>query len=215
VPTNEHAVHSLSVIQARQEIHIADLRNSLDCIHKRCIEVAAGRRSKARQRQHGQHGVAVPNFDLGYFVLVAQRDTKSINKVSLHWRGPRRITRVLSDHVYEVDGIESWHATDVHSSHLRFYHDASLDVTAALVDQIAHNDLGYDVRAITDIRFDAESKEYQILLSWLGFDRDDDSWEPLAVLLEDVPDKVHAFFRHSEKKNVIAEARTSLRLLSV
>jgi hypothetical protein len=168
-------VHSLSLIQARQAMNIAALRLSLDEIHKCCTDVVAGRRSKARERQHARPGVSVPNFDVGDFVLVAQRATQSIHKLSLRWRGPRRITRVLSDHVYEVEDIESGHTSDAHSSRLRFYHDASLEVTAELVEQIAHNELGYDVRAIKDVRFDAEAKQYQVMVSWLGFDNDDDT----------------------------------------
>jgi hypothetical protein len=151
---------------------------------------------------------------LGDFVLVAQRNTQSINKLSLRWRGPRRITRVRSDHVYEVEDIESGHTDDVYSPRLRFYHDASLDVTTDFLEQIAHNELGYDFRTISDIRFDVESKEYQVLVSWLEFEVEDDTWEPLAVMQENVPDEVGLFFRYSNKSDLIADARQALGLPS-
>jgi hypothetical protein len=214
VSIDEHEVHSLSLIQARQALNIAELCCSLDEIHKCCTEMAAGRRSKAREPQHARRGMAVPNFDVGDFFLVAQRDKQSVHKLSLRWRGPRRITRVLSDHVYEVEDIESGHTADIHSSRLRFFHDASQAVTAELVEQIAHNELDYDVRAIKEIRFDAGAKQYQVMVSWLGFNCDDDTWEPLPVMLEDVPDKVNAFFKLSDKQYLVAEARRSLGLLS-
>jgi hypothetical protein len=172
--------------------------------------VAAARRATARDRQHAKRGVAAPNFDSGDFVLVAQRDKHSIDKLSLRWRGPRRITRVMSDHVYEVEDIESGYLVQVHSTRLRFYHDASLDVTAELLEQIAHNDLGYDVQSIKDLRFDSETKQYQVLVSWLGFESDDDTWEPLLVMHEDVPDKVETLFRHSKKPDLVTNARAAL-----
>jgi hypothetical protein len=33
------------------------------------------------------------------------------------------------------------------------------------------------------------------MVSWLGFDSDDDTWEPLQVMLEDVPGKVNSGFQ--------------------
>jgi hypothetical protein len=118
----------------------------------------------------------------------------------------------MSDHVYEVEDIESGYIVQVHSTRLRFYHDASLDVTAGLLGQIALNELGYDVQSIKDIRYSSETKQYQVLVSWLGFESDDDTWEPLLLMYDDVSDKVETLFRHSKKPDLIVDARAALGL---
>jgi hypothetical protein len=200
---------TLSDIQARQAMNITELRATLDAVHKRCSDAAASRRRHARDSQLVRKGVSPPNFDIGDFVLVAQRDSQSVNKLSLRWRGPRRIVQIVSDHVCVVEDLESGHIMEVHNSRIRFFADDSLNVTAALLEQIAHNESGYDVRAILDIRLGAESQQYQVWVSWLGFD-EADKWEPLATMYEDVPDKVHAFFKKSQKHDLIENARKYL-----
>jgi hypothetical protein len=73
-------------------------------------------------------------------VLEAQRDTQAHNKLSLKWRGPKRVLEAISDYVFIVEDLGTGHSTTVHGSRLRFYHDASLDVTADLLAQVAHNE---------------------------------------------------------------------------
>jgi hypothetical protein len=116
----------------------------------------------------------------------------------------------LSDHVYEIEDLESGHLLDVHSSRLRFYHDASLDVSADLLAQIAHNELGYDVRSIKDIRYDSETREHQVLVSWLVFEDSDENWEPLRVMHEDILDKVRVFLDRSPQRTLVEAALQAL-----
>jgi hypothetical protein len=112
--------------------------------------------------------------------------------------------------VYEIEDLESGHLLDVHSSRLRLYHDASLDVSADLLAQIAHNELGYDVRSIKDIRYDSETREHQVLVSWLVFEDSDDTWEPLRVMYEDVPDKVRVFLDRYPQRTLVEAALQAL-----
>lgn len=182
----------------------------MDAIHRTCAGAASKRRERARLTQHTKRSVTAPNWDVGDFVLVAQRDSQATNKLSLRWRGPRRVLQVLFNHVYQVEDLESGHQTEVHSSRLRYFHDATLDVSTELLAQIAHNESGYDVRVLKDIRYDAATQQYLVLVAWLGFDTEDDSWEPLSVMNEDVPGKVAQFFQSSSKQSLIAEARITL-----
>jgi hypothetical protein len=201
---------SISEIRTAQVLSINDLRKSVEALHKRCSDASGAGRHRARAAHSQKRAVAPHNFDVGDFVLEAQRDTQARNKLALKWRGPRRVLEVISDYVFLVEDLETGNSTPVHGSRLRFYHDASLDVTADLLAQVAHNELGYDVQAIKDIRLEADTGVYQLLISWLGFDAHDDSWEPLAVLYEDVRPKVEAFFARCPKKTLVARALASL-----
>jgi hypothetical protein len=75
---------------------------------------------------------------------------------------------------------------------------------------VAHNELGYDLQAIKEIRLEDDTGVYQLLILWLSFDTHDDSWEPLAVLNEDIPPKFEAFFARCPMKTLVAQALASL-----
>ncbi|CAK4554659.1 unnamed protein product, partial [Aphanomyces euteiches] len=68
----------------------------------------------------------LPYFSLGDFVLVAPHPPK----LTSIWRGPKRITKVLSDWLFEVtDLVEPYSTSLHHASRLKFYADESRGVT--------------------------------------------------------------------------------------
>jgi hypothetical protein len=70
-----------------------------------------------------------------------------------------------SDHVFDVEDLITKVVTSVHGTRLRFYHDISLDETVDLLAHVAHQKQGYDVRAFRDLLYDAEDREYHVLVS--------------------------------------------------
>jgi hypothetical protein len=115
-----------------------------------------------------------------------------------------------SDHVYEVEDINTSVVTHVHSTSLRFYHDSSLEITAEIHAHLAHRRSSYEVNAFRDLRYDAESKSYYVLVSWVGFEESDDTWEPLQILYEDLPKDVLSFLHSFADAVLAADARGSL-----
>jgi hypothetical protein len=83
-------------------------------------------------------------------------------------------------------------------------------VNADLLAQIGHNNQGYQVRSLLELRHDSVSNEFQILVSWLGFESGDDSWEPLLQLYEDVPDLVKDFVGSYPDHSLAERARACL-----
>lgn len=59
-----------------------------------------------------------------------------------------------------------------------------------------------------DIR--EKNGEYELLVTWLGWEEDDVTWEPLKTLLKDVPEKVGDFLNTAGRRNI---KRQVLRLL--
>jgi Chromo (CHRromatin Organisation MOdifier) domain len=201
---------SITDIRARQLLNIEQLRDSIEGLHKAARDASETRRAKSRDHQHHRSGVKSPNFDIGDYVLIAKREFHAGEKLTLRWRGPRRIISALSDHVYEVQDLENGRIATVHSSRIRFYHDPSLNVTADLLQHIANTEQGYAVKAIQDIRFDAASNSFQVLVYWIGFDDEDATWEPLTTMHEDAPDVLDNFFQRCVKHDLVQRARHSL-----
>jgi hypothetical protein len=97
--------------------------------------------------------------------------------------------------------------TPIHSTRIRFYHYPSLEVSADLLAHVAHKTQGYEVQDLLDLRYDSEAQQFVIIVSWLGFDVDDNSWEPL---LEDILSVVLAFLDALPDRDLAARASEAL-----
>jgi hypothetical protein len=100
--------------------------------------------------------------------------------------------------------------THIHSTRIRFYHDPSLEVSADLLAHVAHQSQGYEVQDLLDLLYESEARQFVILVSWLGFDVDDNSWEPLLSLHEDIPSGVLAFLAALPDRDLAARASEAL-----
>lgn len=68
-------------------------------------------------------------FDVGDFFLVAKKESKDGRKLRLKWFGPRPVTRAISEHMYEFQGILTETLALFHSNRLKFYADSQFNVT--------------------------------------------------------------------------------------
>jgi RNase H-like domain found in reverse transcriptase/Reverse transcriptase (RNA-dependent DNA polymerase)/Integrase core domain/Integrase zinc binding domain/Chromo (CHRromatin Organisation MOdifier) domain len=209
--TGEAATRSLSDIQLQQALSIEHLRAAVDGIHKEATDASSVRRAAARKRRTEHSGVQPPNFEVGDFVLVSKRTFHTNEKLTLRWRGPRRVVGTLSDYVFEVQDLETEQVASVHASRLRYYHDPSLNITVDLLAHIAHNEQGYVIKEITDIRHDARTQDLFVLVYWLGFEDEDASWEPIEIIHEDAPEQLAAFLDISSNIDLVARARQILK----
>jgi hypothetical protein len=68
--------------------------------------------------------------------------------------------------------------------------DKDLEVTLDLKLQITHDEMRYKVNQI--LNHDMMEDEFKLFVSWQGFGKEDATWEPLTIMLEDVPELVKA-----------------------
>ncbi|GMG17484.1 unnamed protein product [Phytophthora fragariaefolia] len=90
-----------------QEIqdHLESVRVALDGLHAEVVNAREKRRRAARERHARRQGVKLQKFSEGDFVLAATSTGRSGNKLTLVWRGPKRIVRRLNDFTFEVQDI--------------------------------------------------------------------------------------------------------------
>ena len=186
----------------RQLVEIDKLRVAVDEIHKHAGDSAKSRRDQARDRRKRKDGVQIANLDVGDFVLIAKREFLKGEKLTLRWRGPRRVVRVLSEFLFEVEDIRDGTITTVHSSRIRLYQDSKLNKTDDLVEHVAHTEEGFVVDKLQDLRYVEEEKRYDVNVVWKGFEMEDSTWEPLNNLIEDVPVLLEKFL--SKRKDKLA-----------
>ncbi|GMF40579.1 unnamed protein product [Phytophthora fragariaefolia] len=133
-------------------------------------------------------GAVLANSDVGAFVLAA-RVVPCANKLAVTWQGPKRVVRAITDYIYEVQDIVSPFALATHhASRLRYYQDGLQGVTQDLEAHALHAAGGHLVEQFLKVRLGASSRQWEILVEWVGLDPEEASWEPVAVMFQDVPE---------------------------
>ena len=162
---------------------------SLQKIHKAVEDIAEQRR--ARDRQRPRYTVPV-NFARGDFVLHSRVDTRipHSGKLLVQWRGPYRITDIRSPLIYEITHLVSGQTKEVHASRLKLYHDSSLNLTEELLDHAARQGDLYEAERLAKAQYDRRTRTWEALVLWKGFEESEATWEPIEMLVKDVPDLV-------------------------
>ncbi|RHZ38226.1 hypothetical protein DYB26_002862, partial [Aphanomyces astaci] len=160
---------------------------------------SAKKRRQARDRQAKAKAVKLQKFAIGDFVLDGQMPHQG-NKLSLHWRGPSKIVRVVTDYVMETQQLVRLYDLSLHHAHrLKMYSEGDRDVTEDLADHIAFGNEGFHVAKLGNVG--EESGEYQALVYWLGFDEDEASWGPCTPSMNTFPSFSTAGFTNTKTKN--------------
>lgn len=64
--------------------------------------------NSSRKRSRDAHSRGeLPQFSEGDFVLVAREDFTAGEKLSLRWRGPRRVVKTINDYVFQVEDLHN------------------------------------------------------------------------------------------------------------
>lgn len=180
---------TIEEVRARQLIEVERISEALEGMHK-----VAGLTSISRERRIKAHNarthVRECNFD--DFVLRGMSDTKKSRKLMFRWRGPYRITKVLSDFLFEVEDLRSASRSVVHGTRLKFFRNSDFNVSEECTAQLKFQEEEYCVVSeFLDLRL--KDGELQILVKWKGFDDEDPGWESLDVMRGDVPALVTDF----------------------
>ncbi|ETW02036.1 hypothetical protein H310_06548 [Aphanomyces invadans] len=119
---HQDIVQDLSIDWVKSEAirHITELAEALAVMHKHVAETAAQKRAKTRKAL--QHP----------------------GKLTLRWKGPYRVVKVVSDHLMEVQQLVPPGATSLHRTcRLRMYCEGGREVDEDLTAQIVFGDDGF------------------------------------------------------------------------
>ena len=136
-PRTQKEVSLAAVIQ-RQKDALKEAQEALEGMHRIYDERNGTKRDKRRARLNKDTHKQAVRFDIGDYVLIAKIHTKFISKLSVRWLGPARVVGALNEWTFEIEDLRDESLSTHHASRLRLYHDASLNVTTALLEEIAH-----------------------------------------------------------------------------
>lgn len=172
-------------LHAKIQEHLSSTAEALEAMHRDVAEIGDQRRMQARARRAAR--AKPPNFGVGDFVLVASV-VAAPNKLSIKWQGPKRVTKAISDWIFEVEDLVEPYVTSTHHvSRLRFYAESAREVTEDLLQHALNAQGGHCVEEFRGIRHNSTANQWQVEVKWLGLDELENTWESYASLQTDVP----------------------------
>ena len=158
--------------------HALGLRDKLNCLVERNYTYVEMLRSQARRALNkSRHHVV--QFQESDWVMVSYHDTqRDTDKTRLKWLGPQMIEKIISDDVYLVSNVLG-HAHVVHASRLWYYEGPEYKPSDAVREVFTRDFHELLLDKIVNHRVDKQSGNYEVLVQWLGFQDDFNSWEPV------------------------------------
>ncbi|KAF4045960.1 Calponin homology domain-containing proteinromo [Phytophthora infestans] len=114
------------------------------------------------------------------------------------WCGPARVVDTSSNWIFVVENLLTGERREAHASRLKFFADAELGITEDLLAQVAHNSEGHVVEELKEARYNSTAKTHELLVKWRGLTEEENSWEPVQNVIEDVPVLVKKFLTSNQ-----------------
>ena len=178
-----------------------ELQQSLENMHASTVTPA----QRSAIKRDDVYQVPV-NWSVGDFVMYSKPLTGPTNKAKGVWKGPYRVIAELGDRVYEIQDLVQPDVTKpVHAMRLAFYADSAMEVTQELLTVFQHNGTGFVVEKINTLR--ETDGVLMVGVKWKGLESEENTWETLRSMYEDVPVMINSFlrtkktalFRHAQK----------------
>lgn len=152
--------------------------------------------SEARQHRRESYGrrrgVRACNFDIADYVFRGAVLKGSGRKVAILWTRPPRVSRVLSDHLYELEDLLNGKLETVHGSQIRNFGNSGKGIDQGRRNYLHHQRGQY---CIVDEFLDlwASAAGPQVLVRYDGFSDEEPAWMALREMQEDVPGLLSGF----------------------
>eukprot|EP00644_Phytophthora_capsici_P010649 jgi/Phyca11/104084/e_gw1.9.846.1 len=170
-------------------------------MHKEVTDV----KERQRLRDMAAHKGTLVNFDVGDFVLWSRIDQRlPHHKLLAQWVGPFKVV-AAGPYTFEIEHLVTGRKYEVHPSRLKFYADAELNTTTELLELVSSQGMLLGVDRFIDHRFNQAFNRWELLVSWLGLQAVENSWEPLDILLQDVTTKVREYVASSNDDDLRAQ----------
>ena len=169
-----------------------EFRDYLATRHKEVADLRRRIRQTARGRYNSRKGIRAVSFTIGDLVLVSTEALSGRrSKIQLNWVGPYVVTRIESDYVYEVKGMDD-KTFLCHVQRMKFYDSITSVLTQEEVMwQFIHDRSQFEVLNITDARWNDDNGKFELQIEWKGLEKP--TWEPVETLVQDIPDMVRSF----------------------
>ena len=173
--------------------HVLKLREELDVLVERNYSYVEMLREKERNAQNKRRHHLI-QFQQGDWVFVSYHETQhDSDKTRLKWLGPQLVEDVISDDVYLVSNLLG-HSQVIHASRMWYYEGPDYTPCKAVSEVFKRDFKELILEKILSHRRDKYSGDYEVLIKWMGFQDDYNSWEPLNAIALTHGDVLREYF---------------------
>ena len=195
--------------------YVDDLAATLDALHQKVRDRGEQqRRLKAAKAANSERGL---QFEIGDLVMVTAwgnaAHVKRSSKMCPTWQGPYEVVNPISPTSYEVRllGRPDKHPKPVHWTRMKRFADAGFDISEQLVRTAVNDCQKFDVQEFVAWR-EGDDGTIELKVRWEGFEPQDDTWQGLQGLFEDVPAMVRKDLRlHAGESDTLDAAAAKLQ----
>ena len=205
-----HTIHSDRVNQ-----YCTALQAAIDTMHEELKDAAQKRRRQLAARQTNAERAL--QFEVGDLVMVAAwgnaAHVKRGSKLCPSWQGPYEVVAAVSTTAYSVRliGRPDKPPKTVHWSRMKRFGSAGFDISERLTRTAVNDCQKFEIDRFMAWRCDSNG-EVELMARWHGFEPEDDTWEDLRQLYDDVPVLVRKYLsEHAGEDDQLDEAAASLQ----
>ena len=148
------------------------------------------------------------------FVLCGKLNRHTGSKLSLRWYGHRRITKTLSDFLFEVEDLRTMDKSVVRGTRLKFFRNSSYTVTEELINQLSFQDGELCVvEKFLDLR--ERRGRVEVRVQWKGFEDEDPAGEDIGAIRNDVPILLSEFLGEIQTNGTARQKRIASKVLEM
>ena len=196
-----------------QSDSISSLATALDEMHKTAKDKSDKERKRRVDSFNKKTGTRSVNFTNGDYVLRGLLKRESPKKLNVRWVGPMRITRCLSDFLFETQDLLTGNLKVIHGSRLRFFRNEHFNVTEDVNKFLKFQQGEYaSIKSIMDLREQRGNQE--VLVSYLGFDEEEPEWVSLHSMHEDVPERLTESLSVFEQGGLMRQRKLARKFLN-
>lgn len=187
----------------RKIVDVGKLHEAPDIVYKDVATRNEQTRTHARQIHNAKTQVLPLNINIGDFVMVNVSSRRK-QKLQTKWKGLMRVRKPKLHLLFVVEDINHQHKMTAHAQRLVPYSltNKHLHASRELQQRAGH------YKTVTQIiewfgGVRENSGEYEVLVDWLGWERTNDTWKSVKVLVEDVPALMKDSLYTAHKGNLI------------
>ena len=190
-----HDAKLANVVALSSDLVQQHINQFIDGLRETWGEVAKARakRTEKNARSNRSRPQELPNINIGDYVLVANPQRQS--KLMFKWTGPMIVQDTITPFVYDCKPASSKRMKSryVHVTRIRRFAGAALNMTEQLQTAINRDFPDNEVQAIVGHKTNKVDGQLMLQVQWLGFTKEERTWEPARALNEDVPGHVRAY----------------------
>ena len=196
----EYTANKIPVPERELRETLNELDKVMREIHKEVVNVQSIQRNHLFTDKKNR-GIENIQYAIGDWVLVS-RATRRPNKLMSQWTGPYQVIDTISPWVYRVRAVTG-KCKNVHSVRIRFYEYKYWLKQEEIQNFAAKGIKGFEIEEIRDSRWNAKEKHYELLCSWWGLEKEQDSWLPFEEVQETDPDVLDRYLLTTEHTEVV------------